>query len=123
MPKIQYQDINIRHEGLKKIMIVNDIIDDYTKQGYTLTLRQIYYQLVSNNVIENSEKSYNNLGNLINNGKLTGLIDWEAIEDRTRYLRKNSHWNNPDEIIKTAARSYKKDLWETQSFYLEVWIE
>ena len=123
MPKIQYKEINIRKAGLDLITQVNTVISDYKEQGYSLTLRQIYYQLVSKNMLENSERSYNNLGVLLNNGRLGGLVDWEAIEDRTRYIRALSHWNHPGEIIKDAAASYNIDLWQGQDYYIEVWVE
>jgi hypothetical protein len=123
MPLIKYQDIRIQKRGLALIDQINTIIDDYTAQGYSLTLRQVYYQLVSRDIIENSERSYKNIGELINNGRLAGLIDWQAIEDRTRFIRSLSHWDSPREIIETAARSYHIDLWADQPFYVEVWVE
>jgi len=123
MPKIQYKEINIRKAGIDLITQVNAVISGYKEQGYSLTLRQVYYQLVSKNIIENSEKSYNNLGVLLNNGRLTGLIDWTAIEDRTRYIRTLSHWNHPSEIIESAATSYNIDLWQEQAYYVEAWVE
>jgi hypothetical protein len=123
VPYIKYQDIRIQKKGLALIDQINTIIDDYTAQGYSLTLRQVYYQLVSRDIIENSERSYKNIGELINNGRLAGLIDWQAIEDRTRFIRSLSHWDSPREIIETAARSYHIDLWADQPFYVEVWVE
>ena len=55
--------------------------------------------------------------------RLAGLIDWEAIEDRTRFLRSLQHWNNPAEIISATARSYKIDKWKRQEYRPEVWVE
>jgi len=123
MPKIAYKEMSIRKSGLDLISQINAIIDDYQRQGYSLTLRQVYYQLVSRDVIQNNEKSYNNLGVLVGNGRMSGMIDWNAIEDRTRYLRQLSHWNNPQEIMLSAAHSYNIDLWEEQDYYIEVWVE
>jgi hypothetical protein len=123
MPCIKYQDIRIQRKSLILIEQITAIIETYQEQGYSLTLRQVYYQLVSRGIIENSEKSYKNIGDLINNGRLAGLIDWNAIEDRTRYLRELAHWENPKEIIEGAARQYRRDLWEDQPRYVEIWIE
>jgi hypothetical protein len=123
MPYIKYQDLNIRKTGLDRIKQINAIIEEYQEQGYSLTLRQVYYQLVARGVIENSEKSYKAIGELVNNGRLAGLIDWQAIEDRTRYIRSLSHWYSPREIVETAAKSYHIDLWEKQIFHVEVWAE
>ena len=123
MPKIKYKEMQIRKTGLALIEQVNAVIELYEQQGYSLTLRQVYYQLVSKNIIPNSEKSYDNLGNLINNGRLAGLIDWTAIEDRTRYVRALNHWDSPQDIIESAAYSYRIDLWQGQYYYVEVWVE
>jgi hypothetical protein len=59
----------------------------------------------------------------VNDARLAGLIDWDRIADRTRHLRKNSHWGTPGDIIKSAAESYRIDLWERQDYRPEVWIE
>ena len=121
--KQAYQNIRIGKNGLQLIEHVNQIIDEYRAAGYTMTLRQVYYQLVAKAIIENTERSYKNIGNLIKNGRLAGYIDWSAIEDRTRNLRKQPAWDSPAQILEVAAESYKRDLWETQDHYLEVWVE
>lgn len=102
---------------------MNGIVDEYDAQGYSLTLRQVCYQMVSRDIIPNNERSYKNLGNLISEGRLAGLIDWNAIEDRTRNLRSRSKWESPQEIIDAVARQYHIDYWEGQENYVEVWVE
>ena len=123
MPKIQYKSINFRQSSLDLIRLVNEVIEEYSVQGYELTLRQAYYQLVARGYIPNNEKSYKNIGNLINDGRLAGLIDWYSITDRTRNLRRNSHWDNPADVIASAKYSYLLDKWEGQPNYVEVWVE
>ena len=63
MPKRQYKDINFQSKSLDLIQLVNSVIEDYDAQGYELTLRQVYYQLVARGYIPNNERSYKNLGN------------------------------------------------------------
>lgn len=123
MPNIQYKEINFRQSSLDLIKLVNQVIREYQAQGYELTLRQAYYQLVARGYIPNNERSYKNIGNLINDGRLAGLIDWYAITDRTRNLRGNSHWDTPAEVIESAKYSYRLDKWEGQPNYVEVWVE
>lgn len=123
MPKIQYKTINFRQSSLDLIHLVNQVISEYKAQGYELTLRQVYYQLVARGYIPNNERSYKNIGNLINDGRLAGLIDWYAITDRTRNLRGNSHWNTPSSVIASAKYSYLLDKWDGQPNYVEVWVE
>lgn len=123
MPKQKYVDIKFRDKSLELIQLVNSVIAEYEAQGYELTLRQVYYQLVARGYIPNNERSYKNLGNLINDGRLAGLIDWFAIVDRTRYIRNNSHWESPESVIESAKYSYMLDRWEQQPNYVEVWVE
>lgn len=123
MPKRQYKEINFRPDSLRLIKTINGVIDEYTAQGYDLTLRQVYYQLVARDYIPNNERSYKNTGELINNARLAGLIDWYAIQDRTRNLRKNSHWTNPADIMESVLYSYAVDKRFDQPNYIEVWVE
>lgn len=123
MPKIQYKEINFRGKSLELIKLINQVVDEYSSQGYELTLRQTYYQLVARGYIPNNERSYKNIGNLINDGRLAGLIDWHSIIDRTRNLRRNSHWTTPSSVIESAMYSYMLDKWEGQPNYVEVWVE
>ena len=123
MPKITYEKKSFRAEALAAIEQANVIIADYQAQGFSLTLRQLYYQFVSRALIPNTEKSYTRLGNIISDARRAGLIDWDAIVDRTRYLRKESNWGKPQDILESARDSYHKDLWATQDKRLEVWIE
>ena len=123
MPKVQYIEKRFAQKTLDIIDDANAIIEDYAADGMKLTLRQLYYQFVAKDLIENSQRSYKRLGNIINNARLAGLIDWKAIEDRTRNLKKNTHWNDPGQIIRATAHSFQMDHWVGQEFHVEVWIE
>lgn len=105
------------------IVIADKICKEYMAQGYTLTLRQLYYQFVARGHIENNQKEYTNLGNLISDARLAGLIDWEAIEDRTRNLEAQATWDSPKDIIAGAAKQFKYDYWINQPVRIEVWVE
>lgn len=123
MPRIEYVPKKFSSDRLQMIEKVNSVVSEYEKQGYSLTLRQVYYQMVARDIIPNNMRSYKNLGNLINDARLAGLIDWLAIEDRTRNLRENSHWSKPGSVIESAAYSYHLDHWRGQENYVEVWVE
>ena len=62
----------------------NEIIAEYQAQGFRLTLRQLYYQFVSRELLPNKQRSYAKLAFIIRKARDGGEIDWEAIEDRTR---------------------------------------
>lgn len=121
--KIAYISKKFRPDSLDTIAVANQIVEEYRAQGYDLTLRQLYYQMVARDFIPNHERSYKNLGNLIADARLAGLLDWSAIEDRTRNLRGLPHWSNPQEIVRAAVQSYRIDKWWGQPYRPEVWVE
>lgn len=123
MPRIQYKDINFKDKSLELIEYANQIVNEYDNQGYNLTLRQLYYQFVSRDIIPNNQKMYNNLGTLINNARLAGLLDWYSIEDRTRNVRNTFHWENPHRVLESAANQFNINKWKGQENYVEVWVE
>ena len=112
---------NKKSEGL--IYQANRIIAEYQTDGFTLTLRQLYYQFVARDIIPNTMRSYKNLGMLINNARLAGLIDWSAIEDRTRNLRGIRHFDSGEDALHQAAENFAMDKWRDQPHRIEVWVE
>lgn len=115
MPKIEYTNIKFSEQKINIIHQVIQIVNEYKKQGYDLTLRQIYYQFVSRDWLPkewadpqtkstNNQKSYKKLGDIISDARMAGLLDWEAVVDRTREMNGNSHWGNPASAISGVAR-------------------
>src|SRR6478609_2376564 len=110
MPKICYRDpdIGFRPKSLALIEKANEICAEYAAAGFDLTLRQLYYQFVSRDIIPNTFRDYKNLGTVIGNARLAGLMDWDYINDRTRNLRVRSRWDNPRQIQRAVAQQYHK---------------
>jgi hypothetical protein len=123
MPKLCYQEIKFKTASLEVIDQANEIIAEYQRQGFVLTLRQLYYQFVSRDLIPNTQRSYKRLGNIINDARMAGLLDWAAIEDRTREMKEQAHWDDPAEIVRACANQYRVDRWANQDYRPQVWIE
>ena len=124
MVKTAYvEKLRLNQHNKDMLVRINSIIEDYSKQGYRLTLRQLYYQLVSRAVIPNNVKEYAKLSSLLTHGRMAGIVDWDAIEDRLRVPDKPASWDAPQEIIKSAASQYRRDRMEGQKVHIEVWVE
>lgn len=121
--KRAYVEKNFRRDSLERIQLCNSIIADYQSQGLRLTLRQLYYQLVTKNVVTNTEKSYKNLGSLVSDGRLAGLIDWDAIEDRNREPVSWAEYDSLRELVDEALRRWRLPRWDGQDNYVELWVE
>lgn len=107
-------------EYLDKIIV---ICDEYRAQGYKLTLRQLYYQLVSRDIIPNQQKEYKRLSEFLTQARMAGLLAWDIIEDRIRVPQRKSHWDGITDLVSSAVSSYRKDRWADQKKFLEVWVE
>lgn len=114
---------NFRGSTVTLIDQAEEIIAEYMAEDYELTLRQLYYQFVARGIIANKNSEYKRLGSIVNDARLAGLLDWDAIVDRTRKIQINSHWKDPSEIIQSAVNCYALDTRKTQPTYIEVWVE
>ena len=117
------EKLKLNAKNKHQLEIINKIIEEYSEQGYKLTLRQLYYQLVSRDIIANNLKEYAKLSNLLVQGRMAGIVDWDAIEDRIRvpYL---PYWvHDVADAIKDTINQYRLDRLENQEVYIEVWVE
>lgn len=123
MPLICYADRNFKSASLEVIEQANEILEEYEKQGFDLTLRQLYYQFVSRGLIANTQKEYKRLGGIINDARMAGHVDWDYIVDRTRELKEKPDWSSPALIVDACANQFRYDKWAKQEYRPEVWIE
>ena len=121
--KIKFRDVKLSKSNKERLDFINEIIEEYQEQGYVLTLRQLYYQLVSRDIIPNKQNEYSKLSTLLKEGRMAGIVDWDAIEDRLRKPSQPSHWKSPQSIINACIEQYRKDRQKGQDIYLEVWVE
>lgn len=88
------------------------------------TVRAVCYQLFTRGLIANMGK--NETGKVSRQlvyARESGIIPWEWIVDETREAERPGTWDNPDQIIRSAVRSYRRDYWQDQAFRVEVWSE
>jgi hypothetical protein len=123
MPKVCYISKAFNEKHAAVVQHANVILEEYQRQGFTLTLRQLYYQFVARGLLANAQSTYKWLGDILGDARLAGEVDWYHLEDRTRNLKGNQHWNSPAELVSHTARSFKIDKWSDQPYKVEVWIE
>lgn len=118
-----YEAKDFSHTSYEIIVQANSIIAEYEAAGFSLTLRQLYYQFVARDILPNTQQSYKRLGSIINDARLAGHISWTAIEDRTRNMQALPHWSSPKGIMSAVVEQYRIDKWREQPYRPEVWIE
>ena len=119
----QFIEKNFSMTSQDMIIRMNKILQDYSVQGYRLSVRQLYYQLVARAAIENSQRSYKCIVDLVSNARLAGLLDWNMIEDRGRETITPPMWESPAQIVQAAAAQFAIDRWSDQENHIEVMVE
>jgi hypothetical protein len=99
------------------------IVDKYLEKDIKLTLRQLYYQLVSAELIPNALEVYKRIGILVSDMRYVGYLDWDAMEDRARTQEKHAEWRNLQGLIETAKNEYRLRRWDDQKYYVELLTE
>lgn len=140
--KRAYQKWHPKGEALDVVRHAVRLCRLYAADGYDLSLRQIYYLFVAQDLFpdsrcwindggwkrhpdgtKNAEPNYKWLGDLLNKARLAGILDWDYIVDRTRTVRGTPHWSDPQHIVDSAASSHRLDKWATQRRRVEIWVE
>lgn len=124
MTLIAYKSFSFKPETQLIIQQANEIIEDYNRQGYTLTLRQLYYQFVAKGLIENTMNSYKRLGSIVTDGRYAGEISWTSIEDNHRESAVAEYVNESEQrVFEGIEYHLSLDFWARQDSYVEVWVE
>lgn len=109
---------------------VNKVLGQYSGR---LSLRQIYYRLVSAHVIPNNMNQYKALSKYLVKAREQGEVDWTRIEDRNRSTTGfDSGYEEAPDPQKYVARRIQQAVqdpfirfkkWLNQPERVEVWIE
>lgn len=111
------------YETLKLLAYCKKITEEYLGKNIRITLRQLYYDLVSLNIMPNHDTVYKKLSSVLTDGRYNGMIDWESIEDRNRPSDMHGEWDNIHDIMQSAIYSYRLPRWSDQDYYVEVFSE
>ena len=88
-----------------------------------MTIRQLFYRLVSIGALENSRQDYVKVSRIMTIARNDGRVEWDAIVDRSRPDYAPSVWDDAAEYGQTLRSSYRKDYWRTQPTHVEIWVE
>lgn len=123
----KFDDGTVRYWSDRKESIVQKIVqlvNLYAGQGYKLTLRQLHYQMVTRFAeYVNHDSAYKKLGNILDDCRYAGMIDWDAIEDRGRVPFIPYSADGIADALGDIHYSYRIDRMQGQQNYIELWTE
>jgi hypothetical protein len=87
----------------------------------SVTLRQLFYRLVSIAVLPNTTNAYKSLSRYTARARREG--SFPALMDRTREIHRYQSFSGPDDARAWLARIYRRDRTEGQPFSLYLGVE
>jgi hypothetical protein len=92
-------------------------------EGYEIgvTLRQLFYRLVSEEIIENTQSRYNALSSRTAAARRDGWFP--SLVDNVRTIRRSPTWEGPEEAIDALRSQYRRDRTLGQDFSVYVAVE
>ena len=88
-----------------------------------MTLRQLFYRMVSAGALANSQKEYKRLGNVMTKLREAGDVPLTWLVDHVRSTLKPSSWSGLDDFGDTVRHAYRKNLWAQMPHHVEVFVE
>ena len=89
-----------------------------------MTVRQVFYQLVSRGWIDKTEGEYKNtVVRLLGDMRRAGELPFDWIADNTRWQRKPDTHASLQDCLDETAKFYRRSMWLDQPAYVEIWLE
>lgn len=129
MPKIFYKPHKFvrgkKFDTKTLLEIIIPTVEKYAAMGLTLTLRQLYYQLVTVNAVDNNRKSYEKIIQIVKHARNAGLIDWDHIHDPSRNLTGRNLASDEDPVgfMSRSVNSFNIDWLPDQKVRPFVFVE
>jgi hypothetical protein len=104
--------------------VIRQAIYDVLEADNPMTVRGVFYQLVSRGVVEKAEADYKGtVGRLLVQMREAGMIPFGWIADNTRWMRKPRTYSSMEAALRRTAETYRRSLWDDSDVYVEVWCE
>lgn len=114
----------IKRRTKKEIATVREAIYDALTEDAPMTVRQVFYRLVSTGVIAKTEGEYKStVVRLLGEMRRDGEIPFDWIADNTRWMRKPRTYSSLEQLLQDTVRTYRRSVWDNQDAYVEIWLE
>jgi hypothetical protein len=100
------------------------ILEQVLRQYQPMTVRQVFYRLVSMGAIDKTEGEYKaTVCRLLAEMRRDRQIPYRWIADNTRWQRKPRTYSSLNDALRSTAETYRRAIWDAQDAYVEVWLE
>jgi hypothetical protein len=125
MTAASYQACSIRERRTKaEVEVIRQAIAAVLAADHPQTVRQVFYQLVTRDVIEKTEKQYQGtVIRLLGEMRLEGRVSWDWIVDESRRTRETQTFDGVTDALRHTAQYYRRSALRDCGVYIEIWSE
>lgn len=102
---------------------IDNAIIRAVERDHPVSLRGVYYRVVSIGAVEKTEAAYRVVGRQLLKLRRRGLIPYHHITDGTRWVVRPRTFGSLDEMLESAAASYRRAIWDDQEADVHVFTE
>lgn len=103
--------------------LLHKVLEILRHESGRITIRHLFYLLVSKGVIDKTEREYDRLGAMLSKWRRRRLVPYTAFSDNTRWWLRPSLHDDAEDALSNTVATYRKNLWATQDHYVELWCE
>ena len=107
----------------EEMEILRDAIYAVAETDRPVSIRHIFYRMVVLDLVEKSNKGYQQLQKISVDMRDAGGLPYEWIEDSSRRAYWNTGYDGLDDYAEAAASLYRRDYWTSTDTLVEVWCE
>jgi hypothetical protein len=115
--------VNRQRRTKAELAAVDDAIVEAAREDHPVSLRGVYYRVVSAGVVEKTKFGYRLVGRELLKLRRSGVVPYSWITDGTRWVTRPTTWGDLDEMLEDAASSYRRALWHGQEVEVHVFTE
>ncbi len=106
-----------------QMQALRDAIYALAKVDHPMTIRSLFYRLVTSGVVEKTEQAYKGVGRVATEMRRECDLPFEWFEDGTRWMRKSVRYSGLEAALERTASFYRRELWSEADVHVEVWVE
>jgi hypothetical protein len=109
-------------ENPKTTSFIDQCVDILAQQN-PMTVRQLFYALVSSRVIDNSLAEYQRVSGAMKKARDDERVPWDWIVDHSRPFYGPHGYEDAANFVNKVRQIYSRNHWHTQPEHIEVWCE
>jgi hypothetical protein len=103
---------------------IRQAIHDVVEEDPPMTVRQVFYQLVTRSIIDKTEEAYQGtVIRLMTEMRLAGDLPYSWVVDESRRVRITQTYDSVADAIEKTATFYRRSALTLSSDYVEIWVE